>query len=66
LCTLWELQAMPRKSLLLSCLFATGVALASGPHWEYAGPHGPAHWAGMAQDFATCSLGAEQSPIDIR
>lgn len=57
---------MSRKPVLLFCLFASGGALASGAHWEYAGLHGPAHWAGMAQEFATCGLGAEQSPIDIR
>lgn len=36
-----------------------------GPHWAYEGEHGPAHWGHMSKDFAACSEGKQQSPIDI-
>ena len=35
-------------------------------HWSYGGEGGPAQWAGLKPEFATCGLGARQSPIDIR
>lgn len=35
-------------------------------HWSYEGEGGPAHWAGIKPEFAKCSSGARQSPIDIR
>jgi carbonic anhydrase len=34
-------------------------------HWDYAGPHGPARWGALKPEFATCSSGKRQSPIDI-
>jgi carbonic anhydrase len=34
-------------------------------HWDYTGPHGPAHWGALRPEFATCSSGRRQSPIDI-
>jgi carbonic anhydrase len=36
------------------------------PHWSYAGEAGPQGWAALAPEFATCSTGSRQSPIDIR
>ncbi|MFN2169210.1 MAG: carbonic anhydrase [Anaerolineae bacterium] len=42
------------------------VALASeGAHWGYDGEEGPAHWGDLSPDYAACSEGMEQSPIDI-
>ncbi|HMN83835.1 MAG TPA: carbonic anhydrase family protein, partial [Burkholderiaceae bacterium] len=35
-------------------------------HWSYAGESGPEHWARLHPEFARCSTGARQSPIDIR
>jgi carbonic anhydrase len=35
-------------------------------HWSYAGEAGPQGWAALAPEFATCSTGSRQSPIDIR
>lgn len=52
-------------SLLLAALGPTGAS-AAGPHWEYRGEHGPAHWAELDGSFETCARGAHQSPIDIR
>lgn len=34
-------------------------------HWGYAGEGGPDKWGHMKSEFATCSAGKEQSPIDI-
>ena len=35
-------------------------------HWDYAGAGGPEAWGRMKPEFAKCSTGARQSPIDIR
>jgi len=35
-------------------------------HWDYAGSGGPAAWGQMKPEFAKCSSGTRQSPIDIR
>ncbi|MFG6455965.1 carbonic anhydrase [Roseateles sp. BYS96W] len=39
---------------------------AHAPHWSYGGTTGPARWAKLDEGFGGCSLGQEQSPIDIR
>jgi carbonic anhydrase len=35
-------------------------------HWSYEGEGAPANWAKLRGDYATCSTGRRQSPIDIR
>ncbi len=35
------------------------------PHWTYEGEEGPEFWGDLAPDFATCTVGKEQSPIDL-
>jgi carbonic anhydrase len=35
-------------------------------HWGYAGEAGPQAWGELKPEFAQCSLGKRQSPIDIR
>ena len=35
-------------------------------HWSYQGEGGPDQWGEMKPEFATCSSGKRQSPIDIR
>jgi carbonic anhydrase len=37
----------------------------TSPHWEYKGKAGATHWGDLEQDYASCKLGKEQSPIDI-
>ncbi len=39
---------------------------AGPPHWEYEGTHGPTHWGTLDAAYATCLVGKQQSPIDIR
>ncbi|MDD5390766.1 MAG: carbonic anhydrase family protein [Gallionellaceae bacterium] len=57
---------MKLSKLAVLCCFAASGAWAAGPHWEYEGHHGPAHWGEMSKDFEVCGLGKHQSPIDIR
>ncbi|RME46322.1 MAG: carbonic anhydrase family protein [Caldilineae bacterium] len=53
-------------SLLAGLLVFVGAVAASGPvHWGYEGENGPEHWGELSPDFATCSTGTEQSPVDI-
>ncbi len=35
-------------------------------HWSYEGETGPANWARLRADYAACTTGKRQSPIDIR
>lgn len=34
-------------------------------HWSYKGAEGPAAWGELAAEYATCSTGSAQSPIDL-
>jgi carbonic anhydrase len=36
------------------------------PHWSYEGKEDPKHWGSIDPAFATCKMGHNQSPIDIR
>lgn len=42
----------------------TGFA-AEGAHWSYEGEHGPAKWGDLDAANKACSVGSQQSPIDI-
>src|SRR3990172_6344121 len=35
-------------------------------HWTYEGEGGPENWGELQADFRVCSLGLEQTPIDLR
>lgn len=59
----------PRFALACSFIVAALAmhpAQAAGPHWEYHGAHGPAHWSELDGTFEACAKGLRQSPIDIR
>lgn len=43
---------------------AAGFA-AEGAHWSYEGATGPVHWGALDAASKVCSLGDQQSPIDI-
>jgi carbonic anhydrase len=45
---------------------AVAAAPAHGTHWSYEGEAGPANWSKINVDWARCSAGHRQSPIDIR
>lgn len=34
-------------------------------HWSYEGKTGPKHWGSLSPEYAICSTGKEQSPINI-
>ena len=38
----------------------------TGPLWTYEGEGGPEDWGDLAADFKACSLGLEQTPIDLQ
>lgn len=42
------------------------AAAGHASHWSYEGAGGPEHWGRMKPEFAKCSSGTRQSPIDIR
>ena len=52
---------------LLMALLAAGPSFAQEPHphWTYEGEEGPDHWGDLSPDYALCSTGHSQSPIDI-
>lgn len=52
--------------LAVSLAALANPAVASGPvHWSYEGAEGPEFWGDLSPDFALCSTGTEQSPIDV-
>lgn len=55
-------------SFLLCAALLPAAALAENKpaHWSYDGATGPQNWGKLEQDFSTCKLGHNQSPIDIR
>lgn len=58
--------AMLSLILGLCLILGVGIATAEGPvHWSYEGEDGPEHWGELSHDFAACSEGQEQSPIDV-
>lgn len=57
-------------SVLVSCMFASSAMVHAADekaaHWGYAGNSGPSHWSELGAHFASCKLGKQQSPVDIR
>lgn len=56
------MQALLTMTSAISMTMA--AATAHAPHWGYEGAEGPEHWGALAPDFATCTTGKAQSPID--
>ena len=56
-----------RKLLLVSTfiLFASNSYAKDHAHWAYDGSMGPEKWGKLSEEFATCAIGKQQSPIDI-
>lgn len=61
-----------RNNKIISCVllaaapWAFNVQASEGhAHWAYEGRTGPAHWGEISEQFATCSKGKQQSPVDI-
>lgn len=58
----------PLSALILSVtLLPFGAQAQHASHeWDYDGAKGPQKWGSLKSDYATCKLGHQQSPIDIR
>jgi len=63
---------MQRRGFLKGLAAAALCPLCAGPgfaaegdHWSYQGASGPDHWGSLSTENAACSVGAQQSPIDI-
>jgi carbonic anhydrase len=39
---------------------------AAGHEWAYEGAEGPKHWGDIKTEYATCKVGKQQSPVDIK
>lgn len=50
----------------LALLASGSAAFAGGELWSYEGDTGPAQWGNLSPDWAVCSKGHYQSPIDLR
>lgn len=51
---------------LALCPLCAAVARADAvAHWSYEGHGGPDDWGDLSGDFKTCSVGTQQSPIDL-
>ena len=61
-----HLPAFLIVALAAACPGTTAFAAGAAPHWGYEGHGGPAHWAALEHEFASCKIGHAQSPIDIR
>jgi len=61
-----------RTVLFASILCLIGLPLfsvaqeAHPPHWAYEGKEGPNEWGKLDSNYAACSIGHTQSPIDIK
>jgi carbonic anhydrase len=59
-------QEAKRRQAAIVAATAEVVAPARGTHWSYEGVGAPANWSRINSDWASCSTGKRQSPIDIR
>lgn len=65
-------QARAKKAAAAAATAAAVAAAAPPPqqfhssHWSYEGETGPGNWGRLNADWAKCSTGKRQSPIDIR
>ena len=60
----YALKALAGLALCPIC--APSSFAAEGAHWGYEGEHGPSHWGDMDAASKVCSVGSQQSPIDIQ
>jgi carbonic anhydrase len=54
------------KKLIAAIQWGLKLQMAdSGSHWGYEGKSGPDYWHCLSEDYALCSRGQQQAPIDI-
>ena len=51
---------------LVGLLVLSAAQEAHPPHWTYEGKEGPKEWGNLDSNYAACSVGKTQSPIDIK
>src|SRR5215470_9981735 len=59
------LKLAAATGLAYACPVCAGLARASETHWSYEGENAPANWGKLSADFRSCSIGLQQTPIDI-
>src|SRR5262245_24554635 len=61
---LWTLMLI--FGLMLGAMAFVSPVVAQEPvHWSYEGAEGPEHWGELSPDYALCSTGQEQTPVDV-
>src|SRR6266496_4235426 len=58
-------QALGLLAGLACCPFCAASVPAADSHWSYEGQDGPARWGDLDSANRACSVGMQQSPIDI-
>jgi carbonic anhydrase len=58
-------HALKALAGLALCPICRPAFAAEGAHWSYEGESGPAKWGDLDAANKTCSVGSQQSPIDI-
>jgi len=48
-----------------SIIYASTVDEGEEVHWEYGGANNPTRWGEIKSEYSTCSIGENQSPIDL-
>ncbi len=59
------LRLAAAAGLAYACPICARLARADEVHWSYEGENGPANWGKLSADFRSCSIGLQQTPIDI-
>ena len=58
-------QALKMFAGLALCPLCAPTSFAADAHWSYEGPEGPDKWGNLDPSFQVCSVGNQQSPINI-
>jgi carbonic anhydrase len=58
-------QALKLLAGLALCALCAPCGFAADANWSYAGAGGPAKWGDLHPAYRACSVGSQQSPIDI-
>ena len=58
-------NALKAFAALALCPLCKPAFAAEGAHWSYEGNNGPAKWGDLDAANKACSIGSQQSPIDI-
>lgn len=61
-----QLMSAAITLLITSVCTTAGATTGQATTWSYAAPTGPEQWSELKSDYALCSSGLTQSPIDIR